>query len=120
MDEHSVAMKTEHRAGFEAGLAAAADLARLRASQFRSGDRILDPRGAVLHDLAESTAALIHASDTSTDVEILQVARDMVAEEPGSTGTAPCPACGGKLDWISFDDQSRGWCRTEGCLAWLR
>ena len=112
-------MSSEHRTGYELGLEAVANLALMRASQFRQAHGTFDPRVAVLNDLAESAMALIGARDMPADAEGLQEAKDLVADEAGASGTTLCPVCTGKLDWLRFDDRSQGWCRTEGCVSWL-
>lgn len=50
------------------------------------------------------------------------LALSIIAEEPGDTGTIPCPTCAGRLNWTRDPSNGhvRGQCETDGCLAWIQ
>jgi hypothetical protein len=114
------ASPAEH-AAFNAGVEAVRQMALIAAVTIEARGDAKEVRqraaAAALVGLAEGAAQLLAPKPNP----VLQ-AFTAIAEQPGSEGVIPCPACAGRLHWTRAESNGHVWgqCETDGCLSWMQ
>jgi hypothetical protein len=114
-------MTAREIAAFNAGVEAVRQMALIAAITIEARDDAKEIRqraaAAALQGLAEGAAHLLPSKPSP----VLQ-AFTAIAEQPGSEGTVPCPACAGRLHWTRAESNGHVWgqCETQGCLSWMQ
>lgn len=109
---------------YNTGIRAVLDMATIAAVTIETRD---DSQGirqraaaAALQGLAEGAKSLLVGAEPEPDP--VHRAFAIIAGEPGTAGTIPCPQCVGRLNWGRDSENGHVWgeCETTGCLRWIQ